>query len=413
MPRQIDKLTDPRVKNAKPKKSPYRLSDGAGLYIQVMPKGGKYWRLAYRFAGKQKTLALGTYPDVKLVAARKKRLAARELLDANKDPGLVKKEYKRQEVIRAGNTFEGMAREWHNQQKHQWKPKHAAQVLTSLELNIFPTLGTRPIAEIKPAELLDVLRVIERRGALDVAGRVLQRCNAVFRYAIASCRLESNPARDLKGALKPPQKKHYASLSSDDLPEFLEKLDQFNGYKTTQLAIRLLMLTFVRTGELRSAQWQEFDMDKRLWRIPAERMKMGVEHLVPLSDQVIECLAELREISGHFDLLFPGRTNVKKPISENTALYGLYRMGYHGRATGHGFRSTATTTLNEMGFPSDAIERQLAHGERDKVRAAYNKALYLDKRTEIMQAWADYLDSQKKDAGKVVPINKQAGDMQA
>ena len=304
-----------------------------------------------------------------------------------------------------------MAREWHSQQKHQWKPKHAAQVLHSLELNIFPMLGTRPIAEITPAELLDVLRVIEHRGALDLAGRILQRCNAVFRYAIASCRLESNPARDLKGALKPPQKKHYASLSSDDLPEFLDKLDQFDGYKTTQLAIRLMMLTFVRTGELRSAQWQEFDLDKRLWRIPAERMKMGVEHLVPLSDQVIECLAELHEISGHFDLLFPGRTNVNKPISENTVLFGLYRMGYHGRATGHGFRSTATTVLNEMGFPSDAIERQLAHGERDKVRAAYNKALYLDKRTEMMQTWANYLDSVKDSPEKVVPIKQRAAEV--
>lgn len=344
---------------------------------------------------------------MKLAAARQKRQAARELLDQDKDPGLVKKEHKRQEAMRAGNTFAGMAREWHSQQKHQWKPKHADQVLHSLELNIFPTLGTRPIAEITPAELLDVLRVIEHRGALDLAGRVLQRCNAVFRYSIASCRLESNPARDLKGALKSPQKKHYASLSSDDLPEFLEKLDQFDGYKTTQLAIRLMMLTFVRTGELRAAQWQEFDLDKRLWRIPAERMKMGVEHLVPLSDQVIECLAELREISGHFDLLFPGRTNVNKPISENTILFGLYRMGYHGRATGHGFRSTATTVLNEMGFPSDAIERQLAHGERDKVRAAYNKALYMDKRTEIMQVWADYLDTVKDTPGKVVPINQR------
>jgi integrase len=408
-----DKLTDPKIRQARGKDRAYKLFDGAGLFLLVTPASQKYWRLKYRFAGKEKTLALGVYPDVKLAAARKKCKAARELLDQNKDPSLVKKERKRQDAIKAGNTFEGMAREWHNQQKHQWKPKHATQVLHSLKLNIFPALGNRPIAEITPAELLDVLRVIENRGALDLAGRLLQRCNAVFRYAIASCRLESNPARDLKGALKPPQKKHYASLSSDDLPEFLEKLDEFDGYKTTQLAIRLLMLTFVRTGELRAAQWKEFDIEKRLWRIPAERMKMGVEHLVPLSDQVIACLADLREISGHFDLLFPGRTNVKKPISDNTVLYGLYRMGYHGRATGHGFRSTATTTLNEMGFPSDAIERQLAHGERDKVRAAYNKALYLDKRTEIMQAWADYLDSQKNDSGKVVPINQNTEEVQA
>ena len=411
MARVRDKLNDPKIRKARGKEKAYKLFDGAGMFLLITPASQKYWRLKYRFCGKEKTLALGVYPDVSLAAARQKRKAARELLDLGKDPGLVKKEQKRQEQIRAGNTFEGMAREWHSQQKHRWTPTHATQVLTSLVLNIFPALGARAIAEITPAELLDVLRVMERRGALDLAARVLQRCNAVFRYAIASCRLESNPARDLKGALKPPQKRHYASLSADDLSEFLEKLDQFDGYKTTQLAIRLLMLTFVRTGELRAAKWAEFDLEKRLWRIPAERMKMGVEHLVPLSDQVIECLAELREISGYYDLLFPGRTEVNKPISENTVLFGLYRMGYHGRATGHGFRSTASTILNEMGFPSDAIERQLAHGERDQVRAAYNKALYLDKRTEMMQAWSDYLDSKKDDADKVVPIKQRAGEV--
>jgi len=411
MARVRDKLNDQKIRQAQGKERAYKLSDGAGMFLLVTPASQKYWRLKYRFGGKEKTLALGVYPDVTLATARIKRKAARELLDAGKDPGLVKKEQKRQVAMRVGNTFEGMAREWHSQQKHRWTPKHAGQVLISLELNVFPALGARPIAEITPAELLDVLRIMERRGALELVARVLQRCNAVFRYAIASCRLESNPARDLKGALKPPQKKHYASLSAEDLPEFLDKLDQYDGHRMTQLAIRLLMLTFVRTGELRAAQWQEFDIDKRLWRIPAERMKMGVEHLVPLSDQVIECLAELREISGYYALLFPGRNNVNKPISENTVLYGLYRMGYHGRATGHGFRSTASTILNEMGFPSDAIERQLAHGEQDKVRAAYNKALYLDKRTEMMQGWADYLDSLKTDPGKVVPIQRQKAEI--
>ncbi len=408
MARIRDKLNDPKIRKAQGKERAYKLSDGAGMFLLVTPAGNKYWRLKYRFGGKEKTLALGVYPDVTLAAARIKRKAARELLDQGKDPGLVKKERKRQEAMRVGNTFESMAREWHNKQKHRWTPAHAKKVITGLENNIFPTLGARPIAEITPAELLDVLRVIERRGALVVAREVLQRCSTVFRYAIASCRAERNPAADLQGALKPPKQTHYASLSADDLPEFLDKLDQFEGHTITQLAIRLLLLTFVRTVELRGARWTEFDLDNRLWRIPAERMKMGAEHLVPLSNQVIECLAELREISGYYDLLFPGRSDAHKPISANTVLYGLYRMGYHGRATGHGFRSTASTILNEMGFPSDAIERQLAHGERDKVRAAYNKALYMDKRTEIMQAWADYLDSQKSDTGKVVPINQHA-----
>ena len=401
-----DKLTDSKVKSAKPKERAYKLSDGAGMYLQVTPTGSKYWRLKYRFGGKEKTLALGVYPDVKLKAARAKRNAARELLEACKDPGLAKKEQKRQEIMRASNTFEAVAREWYEQQRHRWTAKHAKKLISSLESNIFPALGNRPIAEITAPELLDVLRVIEHRGALVMARDVLQRCSAVFRFAIASCRAEKNPAADLQGALKPPKETHYASLDAKDLPEFLNKLEQYDGHRMTQIGIRLLMLTFVRTGELRAAKWKEFDIENRLWRIPAERMKMGVEHLVPLSDQVVECLTELHDLTGYYDLAFPGRNNVRKPMSENTILFGLYRMGYHGKATGHGFRSTASTVLHEMQFPSDAIERQLAHGERDKVRAAYNKALYLEKRTEIMQAWADYLDTVKDAPGKVVPIRK-------
>ncbi len=407
MARLVDKLTDPRIRNAQPKERPYKLSDGAGLYCLVKPNGGKYWRLKYRFGGKEKVLALGVYPDVKLKKARAKRKAARELLDAKKDPGLAKKEEARREVMLANTTFEGVAREWHSKQEKRWTPKHAAKVMTSLENNIFPYLGTRPIADITPAELLDVLRVIEHRGALDLAASVLQRCGSVFRYAIASCRLTKNPAADLKGALAPPVRRHFSSLNKEDLPDFLKKLDQYDGYKTTQLAMRLLMLTFVRTGELRGARWDEIDIENKLWRIPAKRMKMGVEHLVPLSDQAVGVLEELKPITGRCELLFPGRSSISKPISENTVLYGLYRMGYHGQATGHGFRSTASTILNEMGFPSDAIERQLAHGEKDKVRAAYNRALYLDKRTDMMQEWADYLDSMKSNPGRVVPINRQ------
>ncbi len=407
MARVRDKLTDPKIRQARGKEKAYKLSDGAGMFLLVTSAGQKYWRLKYRFGGKEKTLALGVYPDVKLAAARRKRRDARDLLDAGKDPGLAKKEEKRLQTMQAQSTFEAVAREWHSKQKDNWTPRHAEKVLTSLESNIFPALGTRPIADITPPELLDVLRVIEHRGSLYVAGNVLQRCGAVFRYAIASCRSKRNPAADLKGALKPPKVTHFASLSAKDLPKFLDKLDQYHGHKITQLATRLLMLTFVRTGELRAAKWEEFDIENRLWRIPAARMKMGVEHLVPLSDQAIECLAEIQEISGGYSLVFPGRNNINKPLSENTVLYCLYRMGYHGRATGHGFRSTASTILNETGFPSDAIERQLAHGERDKVRAAYNKALYLDKRTKMMQAWADYLDSVKDEPKKVVPIRRK------
>ncbi len=401
-----NKLVGTGIKTAQAKAKPYKLFDGEGMYLLVTPSGGKYWRLKYRFAGKEKTLALGVYPDVGLADARVKRTDARKLLTNKIDPGLAKKEQIRNERIKAGNTFEGMAREWHDKQKHKWTASHAERVLTSLELNIFPSLGARPIAEITPAELLDVLRVIENRGALEIAARVLQRCSSVFRYAIASQRTRTNPAADLKGALKPPVRQHYSALSAKDLPEFLTKLEQFKGYETTKLAIHLLMLTFVRTGELRAAKWDEFDLPGKMWRIPADRMKMGVEHLVPLSDQALDVLNRLQVLTGAYDLVFPGRNYADKPISENTVLYGLYRMGYHSRATGHGFRTTASTVLNELGFESDAIERQLAHGEKDKVRAAYNRAKYLDKRKAMMQTWADYLDG-KNDSEKVVPIRSK------
>jgi integrase len=401
-----NKLVDSGIKTAQAKKTPYKLFDGEGMYLLVTSAGQKYWRLKYRFAGKEKVLAMGVYPDVGLAAARVKRTDARKLLTDNIDPGLAKKEQTRQERIRAGNTFEAMAREWHSQQKHKWTATHAERVLTSLEANIFPSLGRRPVAEITPAELLDILRIIEHRGALDMANRVLQRCSATFRYAIASQRTRTNPASDLKGALKAPKRKHYSALSAKDLPEFLIKLEQFDGYETTKLAIHLLMLTFVCTGELRSARWDEFDIPGKLWRIPADRMKMGIEHLVPLSDQTIQILERLQYLTGAYDLVFPGRSKADKPMSENTVLYGLYRMGYHSRATGHGFRTTASTVLNELGFDSDAIERQLAHGEKDKVRAAYNRAKYLDKRKVMMQAWADYLDG-KKDSDNVVPIRSK------
>lgn len=407
MARVLDKLTDTKIKAARSEKTAQKLSDGAGLFLLVTPAGGKYWRLKYRFGGKEKQLALGVYPDVTLAKARVKRKAARELLADGQDPSLVKKEEKRLLILQGRSTFEAVAREWHELQSNKWTPVHCRQVLSSLEQDIFPAIGSRPVDEITAAELLDVLRTIEQRGALEVAARVLQRCGAVFRYSIATSRARANPAADLKGALRPPVKRHYAALDARDLPLFLKCLDAFPGHKITELATKLLLLTFVRTGELRAAKWDEFDLEENLWRIPAKRMKMKVEHLVPLSDQVIQILDELRPITGRCELLFPGMRDAYKPMSNNTILRGLKRMGYLGRTTGHGFRTTASTTLNEMGFEPDAIERQLAHGERNTVRAAYNKAQYLDKRRVIMQAWADYLDSLKDESEKVVPIKRK------
>lgn len=392
MPRLLNKLTDTALRSARGRDRPYKMFDGGGMYLLVNPDGSRYWRLKYRFNGKEKLLSLGVYPDDTLALARDRRKKYRELLSDKVDPGQAKKKEKREALLSATNSFEAVAREWHGKQK-QWTSYHSKQVIKSLEANVFPALGSQPIKDISPADVLDALRPIEARGALEIAQRVLQRCSAVFRYGIATSRLRNNPAADLKGALQSPPKNHYPHLKADELPEFLDRLQKYDGEKKTQLAIKLLMLTFVRTGELRAAKWSEFNLEEKLWRIPAERMKMGVEHLVPISRQALVVLAELQEITGNYDLLLPGRSNIRKPISENTILYGIYRMGYRGRMTGHGFRSVASTYLNEEGFDSDAIERQLAHGEKNKVRAAYNKAKYLDERKEMMQAWADFIDA--------------------
>jgi integrase len=280
-------------------------------------------------------------------------------------------------------------------------------VLSSLKADVFPALGTRPIAEIRPPELLDVLRVVEKRGALEVASRLKQRCRAVFRYAIATGRAESDPTRDLDGALKTPKRENYAALDASELPAYLGKLAAYDGHPQTRLALRLLAYTFVRTTELRAAEWSEFDEGAAEWRIPAARMKMRDEHIVPLSRQSLAVLAELRALNGHRRYVFMNLVDHEKFMSENTMLYAIYRMGYHSRATGHGFRATASTILNEQGFKSDVIERQLAHAERNKVRAAYNRAQYLPERRKMMQHWADYLDALESGAD-VVPLHKAA-----
>jgi integrase len=275
-------------------------------------------------------------------------------------------------------------------------------VKRSLEADLYPDIGTRPIASLTAPELLAVLRKIESRGAHELRERVQQRASMIFRYAIATGRCERDPVADLHGAFTSPTRHNYAALGQKDLPAFFAKLAEYDGEPTTKLAIRLLALTFVRTGELRGAQWAEFNLDAAEWRIPAERMKMRQEHVVPLSRQAVEVLSELQGLTGSGALLFPSRWKATRPISENTILYALYRMGYHSRATGHGFRSTASTILNELGFPGDVIERQLAHSSKNKVRAAYNKAQYLPERARMMQQWADLLDALAKADSNVV-----------
>ncbi|MBI1321632.1 tyrosine-type recombinase/integrase [bacterium] len=385
-------LTDAAVRNAKPRDKPYKLSDAGGLFLWVQPSGGKWWRYKYRFAGKEKLLALGSYPDVSLADARERHAQARKVLANGTDPGEFKKEAKRLALLNSVTTFEALAREWCESRKHKWVTSYGEAMLTRLESHVFPKVGARPISDITASELLVVLRIVEATGALDLAQRLLQASGQIFRYAIATGRAERNPAADLRGALKPPVRKHQAYLKVDELPEYLQKLNAYDGNLQTKLALKFLLLTFVRTGELRMAEWKEINLDEAVWRIPAERMKMRTPLIVPLSRQAIGVLNELHPITGQWRFVFPNQHKPCGCMSENTMLYALYRMGYHSKATGHGFRSTASTILNEHGFAPDVIERQLAHVERNQVRAAYNHAQYLPERREMMQWWADFLD---------------------
>lgn len=388
-------LTNTQIKKTKPTAKPQRLFDGGGLYLEISPAGGKLWRLKYRFNGKEKRIGLGKYPQVTLAQARIKRDQAKQQLADGLDPGALRKQHKQQAAILAANSFEAVAREWHEQKAERWSDTHAARVLQSLERDAFPALGQRPITDIDPPEVLAVIRAIESRDALDVAGRVLQRCTAVFRYAVQTGRAIHNPAAELVGTIKQRKVVHRPAMPKADLPEFLNKLEDYQGQPITRYALQLLVLTFLRPGELRGARWTEFDLEAKEWLIPATRMKMKEPHIVPLSRQALALLDELRPFTGRYDLLFPNQNKITQPISENTLTYALYRMGYKSRATPHGFRATASTILNEKGFNSDAIERQLAHVERNKIRAAYNRAEYLGDRHKMMQWWGDYIDQQR------------------
>ncbi|EHP41242.1 cp4-like integrase [Cupriavidus basilensis OR16] len=396
-------LTDVSVRNAKPKEKPYKLADGLGMYLEITPGGSRYWRLKYRIAGKEKRLALGVYPAVSLAQARTARDEARKLIAAGIDPSKAKQEAKQAAAVAHASTFEVIAREWHEKKVDTWTDDHAVKILRSLVLNVFPDLGARPIAEITPPELLMTLRKVESRNALEIASRLLQRCSTVFRYAIATGRATYNPAGDLKGALKVSKVEHMARVGPDEIPELMRKIRGYDGDLVTRVAMQLLALTFVRTSELIGAHWSEIDFDAAEWRIPAERMKMRDPHIVALSRQAISLLREVEKLTGGRPHVFYSARGAGH-ISNNTILYGLYRLGYHSRMTGHGFRGLASTMLHEMGYSPDVIERQLAHVERNKVRAAYNHAQYLPERRRMMQHWADYLD-QLAAGAKIIPLN--------
>ena len=353
------------------------------------PNGSRYWRLKYRLHGKEKTFSVGVFPTVSLADAREAVLAARRLITKNTDPTTHRKQEK---ACRTDNRFRVVAAEWHKKESGRWTADHAANVSRTLKTDAFPLIGDIPVDQVTAQDALRVIRKIEERGALDVASRVKQRMAGVFRYAIRTGKATSNPCDALTGVIETRKVTHRKSVPIKQLPAFLNDLDDYQGYDITRLALKLLVLTFVRPGELRGAQWKEFDLKGNEWRIPAERMKMKAEHVVPLSDQTIAVLEEVKPISGKYDFVFPGAHSWRKPMSENTLNFGIQkRLGYD--ATAHGFRTVASTVLNETGFRVDVIERQLAHAERNKVRAAYNKAQHLDERREMMQWWADYLDA--------------------
>jgi len=401
-------LTDTKIRNAKPAEKTKRLFDGEGLYLEVTPTGGRYWRLKYRHSGKEKRLALGVYPAVSLADARKGRDSARAVLREGRDPSAAKQAEKRRAVLTSGNTFEAIASEWLGMQKKRLAPATLKKATTTLEKMVFPWIGATPITEITPPDLLSVLRRIESRGAHETAHRAKARCGQVFRFAIATGRATRDPSADLRGALAPVVSTNFASITDPlRVGELLRAIEDYSGQHITRCALKLSPLVFVRPGELRKAQWSEFDLANAEWRIPSGRMKMGEEHIVPLSKQAIAILRELQPLTGRGALLFPSLRTSQEPMSENTVNAALRRMGYaKDEMTGHGFRAMASTRLNEMGWNPDVIERQLAHAERNKVRAAYNRAQYMADRKKMMQAWADYLDGLRA-GGKVIAIKRK------
>lgn len=387
------KLNARQVDTAKPKDKPYKLADGGGLYLLVNPNGARYWRLKYRVAGKEKLLALGVYPDVTLADARAKRDEAKRGIAGGIDPNEAKREEKIAREANVRNTFQEIACEWHSSKLYKWSEGYASDIMEAFNKDVFPYIGKKPIAEIKPLELLNVLRRMEGRGATEKAKKVRQRCGEVFRYAIVTGRAEYNPAPDLTSAMQGHESKHYPFLNTSELPTFFEALSGYSGSMLVVLAARLLIITGLRTGELRGAMWQEIDADAAVWEIPAERMKMRRPHIVPLSLQAQAIIMRIREMTGRYPYIFPGRNDPRKTMSEASINQVFKRIGYAGRVTGHGFRHTMSTILHEQGYNTAWIETQLAHVDKNSIRGTYNHAQYLDGRREMLQWYADYMDS--------------------
>lgn len=406
-------LTDMAIRNAKPAEKQQKLFDGGGLFVLITPAGGKRWVLKYRFESKEKSLALGTYPEVSLVEARQKRAAAREKLAAGIDPSEVKKAEKRTQRLNAENSFEAVAREWHAKYAPGWSKSHADRILRRLEVDAFPRIGGKPIAALAPPDVLDMLRRVEKRGALETAHRLQANISQACRYAVATGRAQRDVTADLRGALPPVQQEHMAAITDPkQVAELLRAMDGYSGTLPVKCALRLAPLLFQRPGELRNAEWAEIDLDAGVWEIPSDRMKRtkqgkaaGGAHIVPLSAQAIAILRELHLLTGNGRLLFPSVRTKDRPMSDNTINGALRRLGYDGDTmTGHGFRAMARTILDEvLGTPAAIIEAQLAHAVKDPLGRAYNRTAHLPQRKEMMQKWADYLDRLKAGA-QIIPI---------
>ncbi len=385
-------LTAKEVQNAKPAPKLYRMFDANGLYLEVNPAGGRYWRYKYKFMGKERRLAFGVFPEVSLAEAREKRDQARKMLVSGVDPSEQKKATKLAAMVNAATTFELVGREWYANQKEAWAEKHGANILRRLEADVFPEIGSRPVKGITPLELLAMVRKIEKRGALELARRATQTCGQIFRYAIVTGRAENDPSSALKGALKPMRKGHFAAFEIEELPKFLYglSLNQARLFPATINAVKFLMLTFVRTSELVGATWGEFNFEEGEWSIPAERMKMRRAHIVPLSKQAIAILEEQKKMSVYGDWVFPNQVSPRKHMSNCTILGAIKRLGYKGQMTGHGFRALAMSSIKEkLGYRHEVVDRQLAHAPRNRVDAAYDRAKFLPDRRIMMQEWAD------------------------
>lgn len=402
----MNKLSAQEVKNAKPKSKQYKLTDGGGMYLLVT-KTGKYWRYDYRYLKKRKTLAIGVYPDVSLKKAREKHQDARKLLADGIDPGHLKKVTKAEKYLAAENSFGKLAWEWFAKQK--WTEGHARTVRGRLDNDVIPWIGDRPVNEITAQEVLVVCRRVESRGAIESAHRVKTICSQVFRYCVASGLIESDPCRDLRKALTPTTPQNMPAITDPvKVGGLMRSIDGYEGHPITRAALQLAPLVFVRPGELRQAEWEEIDLKQAVWKIPSEKMKMKLPHLVPLSRQAINIIKEIKPLTGKGRYLFPSIRTTARPMSNNTVLAALRRMGYpKEEITGHGFRGMASTLLHELGWESKLIERQLAHSDKNTVRAAYNHAEYLIERTKMMQAWADYLDGLKA-GGEVINFKQHA-----